>query len=80
MVRFEWWGKIMAEVTIYTKDGCPYCAAAKKHYTDNGIEYKEIDIHKVETAQGELLELSGGQRIVPVIVEKGEIKLGFGGG
>ncbi|MEA1980461.1 MAG: glutaredoxin family protein [candidate division Zixibacteria bacterium] len=70
----------MTEVTIYTKDGCPYCAAAKKHYTDNGIKFKEIDINKVDSAQGELLKLSGGQRIVPVIVEKSEVKLGFGGG
>ena len=70
----------MAEVTIYTKEGCPYCAAAKKHYTDNGIEYKEVDVFKVEGAQVELLKLSEGQRIVPVIVENDEVKLGFGGG
>ena len=70
----------MTEVIIYIRDDCPYCAAAKKHYTDNGIEYKEINVFKVEGAQEELLELSDGQRIVPVIVENNEVKLGFGGG
>jgi glutaredoxin len=70
----------MSEVTIYVKDGCPYCAAAMKHYTDNGIEFREVNIHQVSGAKEKLLELSKGQRIVPVIVENGEVRLGFGGG
>ena len=70
----------MSDVTIYVKDGCPYCAAAKKHYTDSGIDFKEINVHQIEGAKEEVLELSKGQRIVPVIVENGEVKLGFGGG
>ena len=70
----------MSEVIIYTKDGCPYCAAAMKHYTDEGIAFKEINVHRTEGAQEKVLELSNGQRIVPVIVEKDEVKLGFGGG
>ncbi len=70
----------MSEVTIYTKDGCPYCAAAKKHYTDNGVAFREIDIFKTDGAKEKVLELSDGQSIVPLIVENGEVKLGFGGG
>ena len=70
----------MSEVTIYTKEDCPYCAAAKKHYTDQGIVYKEIDIHATEGAKEKVLELTGGERIVPVIVEDGKVTAGFGGG
>ncbi len=70
----------MSEVTIYTKDGCPYCAAAKKHYTDNGITFTEIDVFKTEGAKEKVLELSNGQSIVPLIIDNGEVKLGFGGG
>lgn len=70
----------MSEVTIYTKEGCPYCAAAKKHYTDQGIAFSEIDVHKTDGAIDKLLDLSGGERIVPLIVEDGEVKKGFGGG
>jgi len=70
----------VSEVTIYTKQGCPYCAAAKKHYTDQGTEYNEIDVHTVAGAKEKVLELTGGQRIVPVIIEDGELKIGFGGG
>ena len=70
----------MSEVVIYTKVGCPYCAAAKKHYSDQGIAFKEIDVHQTPGARDKVLELSAGQSIVPVIVDRGEVKIGFGGG
>ena len=70
----------MSAVTIYTKDGCPYCAAAKKHYTDNGIEFVEINIHQTPGAKDKVRDLTKGQEIVPVIVENDEVKVGFGGG
>lgn len=70
----------MADVTIYTKTGCPYCAAARKHYEDEGIPFKDIDVHETPGAKDRVLELTRGQRIVPVIVDKDEVKIGFGGG
>ena len=70
----------MSEVTIYTKDGCPYCAAAKKYYSDKNIEFTEINIHQTDGAKEKVLELSGGQSSVPLIGDKGEVKIGFGGG
>ena len=68
------------DVTIYTKQGCPYCAAAKKHYNDNGVEFKEIDVNDTPGAKDEVLKLTKGEKIVPVIVENGKITAGFGGG
>ena len=70
----------MSEVTIYTKDGCPYCAAAKKHYADNRIKFEEVNVFTTDGAQDKVIELTDGQKIVPVIVEDGEVKIGFGGG
>lgn len=70
----------MSDVTIYTKTGCPYCAAAKKHYTDEGIDFNEIDVHSSPGAKDKVSELSGGKNIVPIIVDNGEVKIGFGGG
>lgn len=70
----------MSKVTIYTKEGCPYCAAAKDHYTEQGIAFKEIDINDTPGAKDEVLRLTGGTRIVPVIVENGRVTTGFGGG
>ena len=68
------------EVTIYTKEGCPYCAAALKHYSEQGTEFKQIDIHDTPGAKAEVLKLTNGQEIVPVIVEDGQVAAGFGGG
>ena len=70
----------MSKVTIYTKEGCPYCAAAKQHYTEQNIDFEEIDIYESPAAKEELLRLTGGKRIVPVIVEDGKVTTGFGGG
>lgn len=70
----------MPEVTIYTKPGCPYCAAAKEHYTKEGIPFKEIDVYSVKGAKEEAIRVAGGKAIVPVIIEDGVVKVGFGGG
>ena len=70
----------MSGVIIYTKEGCPYCAAAKKHYTEQGVAFEEIDVHKTPGAKEKAIELSGGQRMVPIIVDDGQVKVGFGGG
>lgn len=64
---------------MYTKPGCPYCAAAKKFYEDNGVAYDEFNVKADADAAAKAEELAKGQKIVPVIVEKGEVKLGFGG-
>ncbi len=70
----------MSEVTIYTKPDCPYCAAAKEHYHKQGIDFEEIDVYDVPGAKRKAIELSGGKAIVPVIIDKGEVEVGFGGG
>lgn len=70
----------MTQVTIYTKVGCPYCAAAKKHFNDRGVEYEEIDVHSTAGALDKVRELSDGKNIVPIVVEDGRVTVGFGGG
>lgn len=67
-------------VTMYVKDGCPYCAAARTFYTERGAEISEINVPKTIGAKAALLGLTGGKSIVPVIVGDGDVKIGFGGG
>jgi glutaredoxin 3 len=67
-------------ITIYTKTGCPYCAAAKKFYTDSKTAFEEINLTELPQFKAKVLEMTGGQKIVPVIVGDGDLKLGFGGG
>jgi glutaredoxin 3 len=70
----------MANVKMYTKQGCPYCAAAREHYTGQGIVFDDINVIDNPKAQEELLALSGGERIVPVIVDNGKVIVGWDGG
>ena len=48
----------MSEVVIYTKTGCPYCAAARKHYTDEGVAITEINVTERPDQKARVLELS----------------------
>jgi glutaredoxin 3 len=69
----------MSEITIYTKPGCPYCARAKEHYRQKGIAFDEIDVYTVPGAREDAIAAAGGKAVVPVIVEKGRVKIGFDG-
>ena len=70
----------MADVVIYTKSGCPYCTRALAHYTDKGITFDEFSVDGNPGVQKKVADLAGGKRIVPVVVDKGEVKVGWDGG
>ncbi len=68
-------------VTVYTKPGCPYCAAMRNDLMNRGVLFDEIDVTVVPGAREELAKLSGGRMVVPVIVEEdGAVKVAPGGG
>lgn len=66
-------------VLIYGKDDCPYTSEAKKDFARQKIPYHYYDVKKNKDAYEEMLRLTGGARMVPVIVDGGNIKIGFGG-
>ena len=55
----------MKTLTVYTKPGCQYCAAAKQYLSDNDINYVEIDI-TIDEDKADWLR-SQGHRSLPVI-------------
>ena len=57
----------MAAITIYTKDWCPYCAAAKKLLTEKGAPFTEIDIGAKPEMRAEMIQKAGGRTSVPQI-------------
>jgi glutaredoxin 3 len=57
----------MAQVTVYSKDYCPYCVKAKNLLTRKGVSFNEIDITHDESLQKEMVEKSGGRKTVPQI-------------
>ena len=68
------------KVIIYTKPGCPYCAAAKQDLEERGVPYEEISTENNPKAVEEVMRLSNGKGIVPILVSGEEVKVGFCGG
>jgi len=71
----------MAErVVLYVKTGCPYCAAKRRDLTDRGVTFSEINVSEQPEVIPELLKLTKGKRLVPVIVEGTRISVAPEGG
>ena len=68
------------ETIIYTHPDCAYSSAAKMDYRKRKVEYTEIDLSKQVDQIPTLLALTDGERVTPVIVENGEVTIGFKGG
>ncbi len=66
-------------LVIYVKPGCPYCQKARDHYNENGIEFIEYDAQNDKKRQKEMLEYTGGDLVVPAMVENG-VYIGSGWG
>ena len=61
----------MANVEIYTKDWCAYCARAKAHLDRKGVSYREIDVTRDPALEAEMVTRSR-RRTVPQIFIDGE--------
>ena len=59
-----------ADVTIFTKKGCPYCTKAKAMLNDNGITYEEIKSSNVVTEK--TLRAVTGKETYPQVFINGE--------
>jgi glutaredoxin len=68
------------EVIIYTKKGDISSELLKKRFDREGIRYKEFDVSTNVEARKEMLKLSDGQDIVPVIVMDGKVLVGLESG
>jgi glutaredoxin 3 len=69
----------MSNVTIYTKPGCPYCAAAIDDLQRRGVRFTEHNVKADHAALREMLELNGNRRQVPTIIQDGRATVGFNG-
>ena len=70
----------MDTTVIYTKPGCPYCAAAMKDFRARGVPFKEIDAQGDPKAREAMRKLSGGLTVPVIVSPDGAITVGFGGG
>lgn len=67
-------------VLLYVRVGCPHSDVARAELASRGAAVREIDVGASPRFTAELLKLTGGRRIVPVIVEGGEIRVAPDGG
>lgn len=68
------------QVILYTHPDCAFSSAAKMDYRKRKVAYEEVDLSQQEDRIPELLALTKGERITPVIVEDGAVTIGFKGG
>ena len=61
----------MADIEIYTKEWCPYCAKAKALLKSKGLSYRELDVTADEQRQQEMVARSG-RRTVPQVFLDGQ--------
>jgi glutaredoxin 3 len=69
-----------APVLLYTRTGCPFCDAKRAELTARGVAIREIDVGARPQAIAELMKLTGGRRVVPVVVEGTLISVAPDGG
>ena len=67
-------------VLLYTHPDCAFSAAAKMEYRKNKVEFLEIDLSRDSDKIPDLLKLTDGERVTPVMVENGQVIIGFKGG
>ncbi|MAG16347.1 NrdH-redoxin [Candidatus Woesearchaeota archaeon] len=66
----------MKKAKIYTTKTCPWCVKTKEFFTENKVEYEEVDVGTDQKAAQEMFQKSG-QMGVPVTDIGGEIIIGF---
>ncbi len=57
----------MSNITIYTKDYCPFCIKAKSLLTMKKIKFTEINLNENPDQFDKMLKQSNGARTVPQI-------------
>lgn len=57
----------MQNITIYTKDGCPYCVRAKALLDSKGLIYQEVNVGNDPEKRASLSQKSNGSKTVPQI-------------
>ena len=57
----------MINITIYTKDYCPYCVKAKSLLAIKKVTFVEINLHQNPEKIEEMIKKSNGAQTVPQI-------------
>lgn len=67
------------KVTIFGKNACPYTTSAREDFAKRGYEVDYIDVLADPEQMRRMEMMTMGRREVPVIMEGGQVTIGFGG-
>jgi glutaredoxin len=70
---------IASAVVVYTHPDCSYSYALMEELDAGGVLYTEIDVTKHPEKIDDVLKLTKGERITPVMVEGDVVTIGFRG-
>ena len=59
----------MANVEIYTKSWCPFCARAKEHLNRKGVAFREIDVTTDSQRESEMVRRSERYTVPQIFVD-----------
>ena len=59
---------------LFGTRSCPYTGELREQLLWDGVEFVEHDVESDPAALARMLKLTGGRRIVPVLVEDGSVK------
>ncbi len=68
----------MGDVTVYIKDGCPYCAKLMSELDRNKVHYRVKNVSSDSRALHEARNRYNADK-VPVMVEGEKVTIGHGG-
>lgn len=60
----------MSNITVYHKDYCPYCRAAKKLLKSQGLKFKEIEVTSNAVEFSNMVRLSKRRTVPQIFVGK----------
>ena len=66
-------------VLIFGKNTWPHTSAAREAYKKKGIDVEYVDVLSDSEKLNTMLKYSNGTRKVPIIVDQGEVAIGFHG-
>jgi glutaredoxin len=70
----------MPKYELFGTAGCPYTAEMREWLDWQGHEYAEYDVEADASARERMIEVAGGRRSVPVLVEDGKlVQIGWQG-
>lgn len=68
-----------SKAIVYTTEGCGYTDMLVARLRADKVEYEEVNLSLHPDRWVEVLPLTGGERITPVMVEGEKVTIGFNG-